>query len=107
MYESTIIRTTFLLICTFWLANRSSPADKHSFTHDDIPTVPDRDNINDYFNDTTGCLIHSHTLHLQNIRVIELQNIRVITQHNVRVIARQNIRVIVLHGEVQVIENMI
>ena len=71
--------------------------DKHSFIHIDISADPDRDNINDNFTTTTGCLIHSHTLLLQNKIVIAQQNKIVITQ--------QNKIVIVLHGKMQVIDS--
>lgn len=72
-----------------------------------IPTDPDRDNINDNFNATNGCLIHSHTIFLQNKIAIIQHNIIVITPHNKIAIALQNKIVIVLHGEMQVIDNRI
>ena len=68
-----------------------------------IPTGPDRDNINA----TNGCLIHSHTLLLQNKIVIAQQNKIVITQQNKIVTALRNKIVIVLHGKMQVIDNRI
>ena len=80
---------------------------KPSFIHEDIPTDPDKDNINDNFDATTGCLIHSHTLLLQNKIVIAQQNKIVITRQNKIVTALRNKIVIVLHGEMQVIDNRI
>ncbi len=53
------------------------------------------------------CLIHSHTLLLQNKIVIAQQNKIVITQQNKIVTALQNKIVIVLHGKMQVIDNRI
>lgn len=59
------------------------------------------------FNATNGCLIHSHTLLLQNKIVIAQQNIIVITQHNKIATALRNKIVIVRHWKMQVIDNRI
>lgn len=77
------------------------------FLHFTLPTDPDMDNINEYFNDTNGCLINSHTLLLQN-KIVIAQQIKIVTTRlNKIVIARLIKIVIVLHGKMQVIDNMI
>ncbi len=63
---------------------------------EDIPFSPDWDNTNCYLNDRIGCLIHLHTIYLQNKIVIAQQNIIVMTQQNKIVTALRNKIAIVL-----------
>lgn len=75
----------------FFLPKTILSGNKMDFLHFTLPTDPDMDNINEYFNDTNGCLINSHTLLLQN-KIVIAQQIKI---------------AIVLHGKMQVIDNMI